>query len=167
MGAQVVPALAVLLTLWMVAAHLRNYNRPPEYSIRLVVRAIVGDPAWADKRIMVSPDLEGPMIAEFAVQDHHRPGYQLLRPSKLFAEQGWFGEGYASRFQSCEEMMAYLRRNPVDLIVWRRPSRTPRKAHIRYMDEMLTHYPLAWQRIVFGSADGALSPWMLYKFVPQ
>jgi hypothetical protein len=167
MGAQVVPALAVLLTLCMAVAHLRKYNRPPEYSLRSVVQAIVGDPAWADKRIMVSPELEGAMIAEFAVQDRHRPGYRLLRPSKLFAEQGWFGEGYASRFQSCEEMMAYLRRNPVDLIVWRLPSRTPRKAHIRYMGEMLRQYPLAWQRIVFGSVGGALSPWMLYKFVPQ
>jgi hypothetical protein len=167
MGAWTVPALAVILTLCMAAAHLRNYDRPPEYSIRSVVEAIVGDPAWADKRIIVSPDLEGPMIAEFALRDHHRPGYHLLRPSKLFAEQGWFGEGYTSRFQSSDEMMAYLRRNPVDLIVWRLPSRTPRKAHVRYMDEMLSHYPLAWQRVAsFDSASGALSSWMVYKFVP-
>jgi hypothetical protein len=168
MGARAIPALAVILTLCMAAAHLRNYDRPPVYPIRSVVQAIVRDPAWMNKRIIVSPDLEGPMIAEFAIEDRHRPGYQLLRPSKLFAEQGWFGEGYTSRFQSSDEMMAYLRQNPVDLIVWRLQSRTPRRAHVRYMDEMLRHYPLAWRRVMsFGSAGGALSSWMVYKFVPQ
>jgi hypothetical protein len=168
MGARAVPALAAILTLCIAAAYLRNYERPPEYQIRSVVEAIVRDPAWADKRIIVAPDLEGPMIAEFAIEDRHRPGYQLLRPSKLFAEQGWFGEGYMSHFQSSDEMMAYLRLNPVDLIVWRLQSRTPRKVHIRYMDQMLSHYPLAWQKVVsFGSASGALSSWMVYKFVPQ
>jgi hypothetical protein len=35
------------------------------------------------------------------------------------------------------------------------------------MDEMLSHYPLAWQRVAsFDSASGALSSWMVYKFVP-
>ena len=168
LGAWIVPALAVIVTLCMATAYLRNYERPPVYPIRSVVQAIVGDPAWADKRIIVAPDLEGPIIAEFAIQDRHRPGYQLLRPSKLFAEQGWFEEGYTSRFQSAAEMMAYLRQNPVDLIVWRMQPRTLRKAHVRYMDEMLKQYPLAWQRVVsFGSAGSDLSSWIVYKFVPQ
>jgi 4-amino-4-deoxy-L-arabinose transferase-like glycosyltransferase len=168
MGARAVPALAAILTLCMAVAHLRSYQRPLAYPIRSVVQAIVENPAWVDKRIIVAPDLEGPMIAEFAMQDRHRPGYELLRPSKLFADQGWFGERYVSRFQSSAEMMADLRRDPVDLIVWHLPSRTPPKAHVRYMDEMLRNYPLAWQRVVsFGSTSGALSSWTVYQFVPR
>jgi hypothetical protein len=168
MGAMTAPALAVILTLCTAAAYLRDYERPPEYPIRSVVEAIVRDPAWVDKRIIVAPELEGPMIAEFAMQDRHRPGYELLRPSKLFAEQGWFGERYVSRFQSSQDMMAYLRRDPVDLLVWCLPSRTPLKAHVRYMGEMLRDYPLVWHKVVsFGSASGALSSWMVYEFVPR
>jgi len=158
----------VILTLSIMAPHLGSYERPPEYPIRLVVKAIVENPAWADKRIIVAPDLEGPMIAEFAMQDQHRPSYELLRPNKLFAKQDWFGEQYVPRFQSPDEMMAYLRQNPVDLIVWRVQSGTPLRAHVRYMEEMLRDYPLAWQKVVsFGSASGALSSWMVYKFVPR
>lgn len=168
MGARAVPAFAVVLTLSMAVAHLRSYERPPEHPIRLVVQAIVGDPLWVDKRIIVAPDLEGPMIAEFALQDRHRPGYELLRPSKLFADQHWFGEQYVSRFQSSGEMMAYLRRNPVDLIIWHPQSRARLKAHVRYMEEMLRDYPLAWHKAVsFDPASGALSSWMVYQFVPQ
>ncbi len=64
--------------------------------------------------------------------------------------------------------MDYLRRNPVDLIVWRTHPRTLRKAHVRYMGEMLQEYPDAWQKAMsFDYAGGALSPWQVYKFVPQ
>jgi hypothetical protein len=168
MGTWLVPALAVIVAFCVAGAYLGKYERPPEYPIRSLVQAIVGDPAWVGKRIIVAPDLEGPIIAEFAMQDRRRPGYQLLRPSKLFAQQGWFEEGYTSYFRSSEEMMAYLRRNPVALIVWRMQPRTMRKAHVRYMDEMLRQYPLAWQRLVsFGSAGGGLSSWTVYKYVAQ
>ena len=168
MGAWAAPVSAVMVTLCVAPAYLRNYERPPVYPIRSVVGDIVGDTAWAGKRIIVAPDLEGPIIAEFAVQDRHRPGYQLIRPSKLFAEQGWFEEGYTSHFRSSEEMMTYLRRNPVDLLIWRLQPHNLRKAHVRYMDEMLRDYPLVWRKVIsFGSGDGALSSWTVYQFVPQ
>ena len=167
MGARIVPALAVVFTLSIAAAHLCGYPRPPEYSIQPVVKAIVDHPAWAGKRIIVAPDLEGPMIAAFAIQDRHRPGYELLRPGKLFAKQDWFGGHYVELVRSPEEMMAFLRRAPVDLIVWRLQLRTPLKAHVRFMDEMLRNYPLSWRRVAaFGAAGGDPSSWVVYEFAP-
>jgi hypothetical protein len=64
-------------------------------------------------------------------------------------------------------MMAFLRRAPVDLIVWRLQLRTPLKAHVRFMDEMLRNYPLSWRRVAaFGAAGGDPSSWVVYEFAP-
>jgi hypothetical protein len=161
------PALAIVLTVSIVPAQLIGRPRLPENLIRRAVKTIVENPAWAGKRILVAPDLEGPVIAEFAIQDRHRPGYTLLRPGKLFADRDWMGGHYQSHFQSEEEMVAYLRKNPVDLIVWHRQTQEPLLAHQRYMEEMLAARDSAWHRVAtFNSVDASQPSWEIYQSQP-
>jgi hypothetical protein len=104
------------------------------------------------------------VIAEFAIQDRHRPGYTLLRPGKLFADRDWMGGHYQSHFRSEEEMVAYLQQNPVDLIVWHRQTQEPLLAHQRYMEEMLAARDSSWHRVAaFNSVDASQAAWEIYE----
>jgi hypothetical protein len=135
----------------------------PENLIRRAVKNVVENPAWAGKRILVAPDLEGPVIAEFAIQDRHRPGYTLLRPGKMFADRDWMGGHYKSHFRSSQEMVAYLHHNPVDLILWHRQPQEPPVAHERFMEEMLAARDSSWYRVAsFGSANSNQPSWDIY-----
>lgn len=161
--ARAVPWLCLALTLTATAKPLLDHPTAPKWPTRSVVGAIVTNPVWAGKKIVVAPGLEGPMIAEFAAQDRHRPGYELKRPNKIFATMDWFGGNYACRFQSSAEMMAYLREHPVDLIVWRSGPIDGLSMHERLMSEMLRDNPLAWRRVPWS---GASSSYEIYEYVP-
>jgi 4-amino-4-deoxy-L-arabinose transferase-like glycosyltransferase len=161
-------ALAVVLTIAFMATHLGVYPRPSNSPILSVVRAVTSNPAWAGKRIVVASDLEGPMIAEFAIQDHARPGYMLLRPSKLFSDEDWFGKHYVSRYGSVQKLAASFEgKNPADLIIWHsRPSYLLR-THERLMEQMLSGNSLSWRKsalLPVSGTDG--STWCIYEFVP-
>jgi 4-amino-4-deoxy-L-arabinose transferase-like glycosyltransferase len=163
----VVSALAVVLTIAFMATHLGAYPRTPNSPIGSIVRAVISNPAWAGKRIIVASDFEGPMIAEFAVQDHARPGYMLLRPSKLFSDEDWFGKRYVSRYDSVQKLAAsFTRKNPADLIIWHsRPSYVLR-THERLMEQMLNGNSLSWRKsasLPVAGSDG--STWSVYEFV--
>ncbi len=132
-------ALAVVLTIAFMATHLGAYPRTPNSPIGSIVKAVTSNPAWAGKRIIVASDLEGPMIAEFAIQDHARPGYTLLRPSKLFSDEDWFGQHYVSRYGSVQELAAsFARINPADLIIWHSLPSNVMRTHERLMEQMLS-----------------------------
>jgi hypothetical protein len=128
---------------------------------------VTSNPAWAGKRIVVASDLEGPMIAEFAIQDHARPGYTLLRPSKLFSKEDWFGNHYISRYESVQKLAAsFESTNPADLIVWHaRPSYVLR-THERLMDQMLSGGSLSWRKSASSTVAADGSTWCVYEFVP-
>lgn len=164
----VVPALAVVLTIVFTATHLGVYPRPPNSSILSVVRAVTSNPAWAGKRIVVASDLEGPMIAEFAIQDHARPGFTLLRPSKLFSDEDWFGKHYVSRYDSVQKLAAsFAGINPADLIVWHSRPSYALQTHERLMDQMLSGGSLSWRKSAsLPVAGGDGSTWCIYEFVP-
>ena len=159
--ARIFPALSLVLAVAIAATYLGGYLRPPQYPIRTVVGAVVRNPAWAGKRIVVAPDLEGPIIAEFTIQDRPRPGHELIRPSKAFATCDWFGKSYVARSHSAVEMMAGLRQDPADVIIWheRRGRLWP---HAVLMAEMLKTNPLSWRKTT--SFDS--SAWQIYEYVP-
>jgi hypothetical protein len=147
-GNTILPALTVILTAAVTVTHFGAYQRPPGYPVRLVVNSVIMNPAWSGRRILVASDLEGPMIAEFAIQDAHRPGYELVRPSKLLSGQGWFGENYVSRYASAREMASTFDRDSVDVIIWHsRPTSDFRK-HELLMDQMLHDPSFSWNKVV-------------------
>lgn len=159
---RVFPALSLILALAMAATHLGGYVRPPCYPIRTVVEAVERNPKWAGKRIVVAPVLEGSVIAEFAIQDRHRPGHELIRPSKAFATCDWFGLSCVPRFNSAAEMMASLRRDPVDVLLWHQ-GRGRVWPHAAQMAEMVKTNPLSWRK----TASFDSSAWQIYEYVPR
>jgi hypothetical protein len=152
--ARAVPAFSLILALSFGLAHLGHFKSPPDPPIRTVVETVASHPEWAREPIIVAPKFEGAMIAEFALHDHHRPSYQFERPTKLFTTMDWFGSG-VSRFHSSGEMMGYLRRQPVGLIIWQELPKNVLREHERlvvsdFTEEFLgddqppaTHYRLA------------------------
>ncbi|HEY1206368.1 MAG: glycosyltransferase family 39 protein [Bryobacteraceae bacterium] len=159
--AQAVPAFCLALTLPFAATHLRAYSRPPRYPIRNVVETIMANRAWDGKRILVASDLEGPIIAEFAIQDRPRPGHWLLRPSKVLASSNWYGSEYSSFFHSAEDLGAWLKEGHLAVIIWHQRHGELRP-HEVFLGQVLAAHP-PWLREV-ASFDS--SAWEIYEYVP-
>jgi hypothetical protein len=156
-----VPALVLLVTAAICGVQVLRFPRIPNYPIRAVVRTITAQPAWTGKRILVAPDMEGAVIAEFVAQDPHRPSYWLRRPSKSFASLDWFGGRYAQRFSSARELMDELRADPVDLLIWHAIPAGSLRPHERQMKETLVSSPVVWRPMAsFGS-------WSIYQYIPE
>ena len=163
--ASAISGFVAILTVVFVVSQFRDLTRMPQNHIREVVAFITKDPARAAQRVVVPPTLEGPFIAEFVAQSHHRPADYLLRPSKILAHSDWFDRNYSSAFVTPEEMMEYFRQRPVNLIVWNERTEATLKAHERIMSEMLRHYPLSWHRVLpADSGSGSASSWTIYEY---
>jgi len=162
--ASVIPVCAAILTAAFAVLQFSHVVRVPQDQIGSVVGFIVKDPARVTQRIVVSPVLEGPVIAEFATQSP-MPNYYLLRPSKILAHLDWFGLNYSSIFGTSAEMMEYFQQNPVNLIIWNEAPESTLAAHARIMREMLRRYPLAWHKVLpTDSAGGSASSWTIYEY---
>jgi 4-amino-4-deoxy-L-arabinose transferase-like glycosyltransferase len=152
---------AVALTVFaMSSLQVLRFRRAPDAHARLAVRYITGQPGWVGKRILVAPDMEGPTIAEFAMRDLHRPGYWLERPGKRFARLDWFGHHYEAKFPSAEALMADLRANPVDLVIWHNAPAALQRPDERQMREALTRWPSCWQPVI------TMDTWQIYQYNP-
>jgi len=146
--ARVALAAVALVVLATSSLQVLRFRRAPDANARSVVRYIAGQPKWMGKQILVAPDMEGPMIAEFAAGDAHRPGYWLERPSKRFARLDWFGHHYEAKFSSAEALMADLRTDPVDLVIWHNAPAALQRPDERQMQEALTRWPSCWQPVI-------------------
>ncbi len=163
-------AVACLVTGTLLFSVLEwgRFPRPARYPVEALVKAVIGDPRWQGRRIMVPPNLEGPFIAEFACLGSRNPAYQLVRPNKVFSSQNWFGDDYSPRVHSPEEMMDYLGRNPVSLILWEDRPLTELRLHERVMAEMLRSYPAAWHPVFSVPGGGSSSSaWTVFEYVPK
>ena len=92
----------------------------------------------------------------------------LLRPSKLFSDEDWFGKHYVSRYGSVQKLAAsFAGKNPADLIVWHSRPSWMLRTHERLMEQMLSGNSLSWRKstlLPVSGADG--STWCIYEFVP-
>ncbi len=158
--AKAAPVLVMLTAAAICSLQVLRFRRIPDTPIAAVVHSITEQPEWTGKRILVAPDMEGSVIAEFVAQDPHRPSYWLRRPSKKFASLDWFGGHYAVRFSSTRELMDELRADPVDLLVWHAIPAGLQRPHERQMQEALVSSPSCWRTLSsFGS-------WTIYQYVP-
>jgi hypothetical protein len=160
-----VPAAVAILTLVFVVSQFRSSARMAQDHIGNVVAFVESDPARTGQRVVVPPTLEGPVIAEFVAQSHHRPDHYLLRPGKILAHQDWFGGNYSFAFANAGEMMEYFRQHPVNLVIWKEQPEASPVPHVRMMGEMLRQYPASWRRVL--SLDFAGSPassWAVYEY---
>ncbi|HWR52514.1 MAG TPA: glycosyltransferase family 39 protein [Bryobacteraceae bacterium] len=149
------------------ATHLGDFRRPASEPISAVVQAIAGNPAWAGKRIMVAPDFEGPLIAEFAAQAHHRPAHELLRPSKVLARSDWFGNDYRCWFRTPGEVRDSLSRIGTAVVVWHAPRNGERQQHARLLEEMLANNPHVWKQSASFEQEAGRRSWFIYAYEPK
>ena len=98
---------------------------------------------------------EGALVAQVAMTDN-RPGSYVLRGSKVLAHSGWFGEHFQLRYQSGDEVMAFLESVPVTWLVLDSAPREPPGYYVQLREAVRTH-PGRWQlvgRYPGGTGDG-------------
>jgi len=153
------PILVIAAAVTISSLQVLRFRRIPDTAVPEVVRAVTRQPQWRGKRILVAPDMEGSMIAEFVARDPRRPGYWLRRPSKRFASLDWFGGHYSTRFSSASDVMKELRADPVDLVIWHRIPVSSQRPHEQQIEEVLKDSPAEWRPLAsFGS-------WTIYQYI--
>jgi len=161
-GTWAFPVFSLVLAVLFAATHLGAYRRPPQYAVREVVKTMVANRAWTGKRILVPSDLEGPVIAEFAIEDRHGPEHWLLRPSKALASSDWYGMEYASHFQSAQDLGAWLHQGHLAVIVWHHRNRGRMLPHEALLAQVLSSQP-PWLRLAARLDSGT---WEIWEYVP-
>ncbi|HXG33096.1 MAG TPA: glycosyltransferase family 39 protein [Bryobacteraceae bacterium] len=150
-GAAVMAALMVLLA---AAERFRLVKREPR-GFAAAAQELASRPEFADSVVLVSSLLggEGAFIAEAALRER-RPGRVVLRATKVLASSGWSGHSYELRFQTPDEIAAYLESIPVGVVVWDgAPGYAPMEHH-ELLIEALRRDPARWQRLGSYPADG-------------
>ncbi len=105
------------------------------------------DPALATAPWLVCSDAsgEGQAVAEAVHLDPRHRELQVLRSSKVLASDDWLGNGYKQRFETDEELAAFLNHIPVslvflDLSLWRRHYFPHHEAIRRYLENHPEHF---------------------------
>lgn len=156
----------LLLAVYFVPANLFAYPRAPQYQIKSAVGWIDSHRSVAQERILVPPDLEGPVIAQFATLKD-RGAYHLKRPFKLFSDCDWFTRNYRSKFPTSAGMLDSLISDPVDLVIWHGIPAARNYRHEQLMEEMLRDNPARWREVAsFAPTAEDPLPWRVYRFIP-
>jgi hypothetical protein len=123
-----------------------------------VARDLLADETLRGSVFLVASDAigEGMFIAEVAMREE-RPGHVVLRASKALSESGWMGEGYASFFDTPEQLQEYLESVPVGVVVLEEDA-APDQAHHRLLRQVMSDHPERWERIRAYAGRGGLSP---------
>ena len=140
---------AVLLT---VSLTVRNGTHLRANNFEGGVEHVLAQPSWRGATILIAGDVEGPMIAEFAMRDPQRPGYRLIRPGKILAKDDWFGGGYRSLFQSPDEVESALIQLHVQAVILRATPDLPARPHDVLLRETITTRPKLWRRVFGGGS---------------
>lgn len=120
-----------------------NFDRP-------VTERILAESRWKKAAILVPEDAEGPMIAELAMKDPHRPGYRLIRPDKVLATDDWFGGNYKPLCQTPAEAQGILDRLRIQLVILRSQPAPRQRNHEALLRETVTGQPDTWRRVDGG-----------------
>ncbi len=150
-GAAVMAAVMVVLA---GAERFRLVRREPR-GFAAAAQELASRPELANSVVLVSSLLggEGAFIAEAALRER-RPGRVVLRATKVLASSGWSGHGYEVRFQTPEEIAAFLESIPVGVVVWDgAPGYAPMEHH-ELLIEALRRDPARWRRLGSYPADG-------------
>jgi len=160
-----VSPFAVLATLIFAIGQVSGGQKMPADQVNSAVQFVVKDPRWTGQRIVVPPDLEGPVIADFVAQTRRRPAHYLIRPLKTLARTDWFAHSYSPLFRTSREMMEYFRQHPVTLIIWNEVSNPNQRLHSVLMGEMLRDNPLSWRKVFpLDTGRGAHPNWAIYEY---
>jgi hypothetical protein len=123
-----------------------------------VARELLADGGLRDSVFLIASDAigEGMFIQEVAMHEK-RPGHIVLRASKALSESGWMGEGYASFFDTPDQLLEYLESVPVGVVVLEEDA-APNQAHHRLLRQVMRDHVDRWERLGAYSGRGGLSP---------
>lgn len=147
-GIHAVP-IAILLTLLPLA----RIERKDVHGYEAAARDLLAQSELADAVLLIESDAigEGSFIAGVAMNEA-RPGHIVLRGSKVLGTTDWMGRDYRSAFESQDELEAFLRRVPVDvLVIDESEVRHHRYPHLDDLLEIVERHPDVWHR--FSSYD--------------
>jgi putative flippase GtrA len=156
---------AVLLTAALVTTYFGAFSRPRSHQIPDVTSEIhrLGGAAGG---LLVPADLEGAFIAEYVSQEKRRPHSVLVRPGKTLAQMNWFGGNYVPHVRTPGEVLDFLDRSRIRLILWHEHPKEEQRIHVRALREMLSENPGRWRRVAWSpGAARALDGWTLYEAV--
>ncbi len=134
-----------LFAISFAAIYFVRFPAPQGTPIRPMAEWVARDPGRSGEPILVPNDLEGATIAEFAAIDPRRPGYLLVRPSKLLSTQDWFGRKYSLRCRTIEDVAAALKAESVSTILIHDGNPLDRPPHEVLLREMLMRDSESWR----------------------
>jgi len=111
----------------------------PRYGFDRAAQLLLATPAWNSCALLIasSIDAEGMLIAEVALRQH-RPNRYLLRATKLLASMKWSGDDYRSRFETPDQVQAFLDASGIRLLsVGPYPPEKPKQKHHELLDTVL------------------------------
>lgn len=147
---------AVVLAAAAVGAEAVRPKRPAGFIP--VARDLLADERLRDSVLLIASDAigEGMFIQEVAMHEE-RPGHIVLRASKVLSESGWMGEGYASFFDTPDQLLEYLESVPVGVVVLEEDA-APNQAHHRLLRQVMRDHADRWERLGAYAGRGGLSP---------
>jgi len=130
--------------------------RKRAYGYAEAAEALVSRPNSRDAVVMISADVmgEGMLVSEVAMHDS-RPGYIVLRATKMLARASWQATDYQNVISDPAEIQEYLEQVHVTFLV---VDRTPpfQFPHQSRVIEMLAKYPQRWRLVgVYSKATPA------------
>lgn len=150
------------------AANLLAFPHHWDPTIREVADFVGRNPTAQSERILLPTDLEGPLTAEFLLNDRQRPGFQLARPSRILASSDWNAQDYVLKYQSVPELMAALPQEKIGLILLHTNPLEPMAPHDRMLREGLSQAAAPWRTIPISvSSSKPGESWALLQYTPE
>ena len=134
---------------------------PAANMVTPVAQFVVGHTAPFYRAVMVSSNIEGPMIAEIVAIEPQPMARYLIRPGKVLARMTWLGLNYQNLYGNTEQLQAVFDRVPVNLVIVRSDLTDDALPHERILSETIHASPTRWRR-VFPS-EGQTSPYEAYE----
>ncbi len=157
----------VLLTL--VFATVFYIPRKQSYGFREAAAYLEQARLYRNQVILCASEAfgEGMLITEMAARDHSRPGHVILRAGRVLASSDWNNQHYRLRFDSAQQIMAYLTAIPVGVLVLDRTPGAQPLEHYQLLRRMIQDYPNSWERIATFPAERPGSGVDVYHLIGQ
>ncbi len=127
----------------------------PNYHFGPAVATILGRPETRNAAVLVSIFGEGPFVAEIALHER-RPGHVILRAGKVLAHASWSGLNYQVQFATSKELLDYLDRVPVGVVVVDPTLNSGTPEHQRLLLKALAEQPREWEPMHSDGDAGAV-----------
>jgi len=112
------------------------------------VADVLERPEYRDSEILVSSNAngEGMLISEMAMRER-RPSHTILRASKMLAQSDWNGQRYRATYTTPEQILNYLRRIGVSIVVIDNDPGSDSFAHHALLRKTIEAFPSEWSAV--------------------